>query len=154
MSRLKLLLDANVIIDFLNERDPYYEKTRLLMIAGRLGEFDLWASSSQFTDLIYVLSDGGKRSVIPHVLERLRGLRTFVNVYPVSDREIDQMLSTSWDDPEDALLADIALRMKADCLITRNQKDFGGSLVKIFDCDEFFAWLESTHGLVFQELPL
>ncbi len=154
MSHLKLLLDTNVIIDFLDERDPYYEKARLLMIAGRLGEFDLWTTSSQFTDLVYVLSDGGKRNAMPHVLERLRGLRTFVNVYPVSDREIDQMLSTSWSDPEDALLANIALRMKADCLITRNQKDFGESLVKIFDCDELFAWLKSAHSLVYQETQL
>ena len=154
MSRLKLLLDTNVIIDFLNERDPYYEKTRLLMIAGRLGEFDLRATSSQFTDLIYMLSDGGKRNILPHVLERLRGLRTFANVYPVSDREIDQMLSTSWNDPEDALLADIALRMKVDRLITRNQKDFEGSLVNIFDCDELFAWLENAHSLVYRETQL
>ena len=39
MGRLKLLLDTNVVIDFLHERDPHYAKTRLLMMAGRVGEW-------------------------------------------------------------------------------------------------------------------
>ena len=71
MAQAKLLLDTNIVIDYLNEREPYYEKARLLMIAGRVGEFDLWMSSSQITDLIYILSEGGAQSLIPLVLERL-----------------------------------------------------------------------------------
>lgn len=95
MAQAKLLLDTNIVIDYLNEREPYYEKARLLMIAGRVGEFDLWMSSSQITDLIYILSEGGAQSLIPLVLERLRGLRTFVNIHPASDSEIDRMLASS-----------------------------------------------------------
>ena len=93
MGRLKLLLDTNVVVDFLHEREPHYRKTRLLMSAGRVGEFDLWITSSQVTDLVYILSDGGKRSELPRVLEQLRGLRTFVNVYAVGDREVDRALA-------------------------------------------------------------
>lgn len=37
MAQSKLLLDTNVVIDYLNEREPYYEKARLLMIGGRVG---------------------------------------------------------------------------------------------------------------------
>ena len=58
MARMKLLLDTNVVIDYLHEREPYYEKARLLMTAGRVGEFSLWITSSQVTDLIYILSEG------------------------------------------------------------------------------------------------
>ena len=67
-----------------------------------MGEFDLWITSSQVTDLIYILSEGGKRSLLSRVLEQLRGLRTFVNVHAVSDREVDRMLAASWKDPEDS----------------------------------------------------
>mgnify|MGYP000296791090 CR=1 FL=1 len=59
MARMKLLLDTNVVIDFLHEREPYYDKVRLLMTAGRVGEFSLWITSSQVTDLIYILSEAG-----------------------------------------------------------------------------------------------
>ena len=115
MARMKLLLDTNVVIDYLHEREPYYEKARLLMTAGRVGEFSLWITSSQVTDLIYILSEGGKRSLLSHVLEQLRGMRTFVNVHAVSDREVDRMLAASWKDPEDSLIFESALEMRCRC---------------------------------------
>lgn len=62
MAQAKLLLDTNVVVDYLNEREPFYEKARLLMIGGRVGEFELWISSSQVTDLVYILSNGGRTS--------------------------------------------------------------------------------------------
>ena len=108
MARMKLLLDTNVVIDYLHEREPYYDKVRLLMTAGRVGEFSLWITSSQVTDLIYILSEGGKRSLLSRVLEQLRGMRTFVNVHAVSDREVDRMLAASWKDPEDSLIFESA----------------------------------------------
>ena len=154
MGRLKLLLDTNVVVDFLHEREPHYRKTRLLMLAGRVGEFDLWITSSQVTDLVYILSDGGKRSELPRVLEQLRGLRTFVNVYAVGDREVDRALATLWKDPEDALIFEAALAMKADAIVTRNQKDFEKSSIKVFDCTGLFAYLEEEKGLVYDFVPM
>ncbi|OUO91711.1 PIN domain nuclease [Gordonibacter sp. An230] len=154
MAQAKLLLDTNIVIDYLNEREPYYERARLLMIAGRVGEFDLWISSSQFTDLIYILSDGGSRSLVPLVLERLRGLRTFINVHPVSGSEIDRMLASSWKDPEDALLFEAALSIKADALISRNKSDFESALVRTMDCEEFFDWMLRERGLCYDEVAL
>ncbi len=154
MAREKLLLDTDIVVDYLNRREPFYESARLLMIAGRVGEFELWISSSQVTDLVYILSEGDREALMPSVLERLRGLRTFVHVFAVSDTEIDRMLATSWKDPEDALLVEVAMHLKADCLITRNQADFDASLIKVRDCDEFFAWVRETQGVNYQEMVL
>jgi len=36
MAQVKLLLDTNVVIDYLNEREQHYKKARLLMIGGRV----------------------------------------------------------------------------------------------------------------------
>ncbi|GAA6488479.1 MULTISPECIES: PIN domain-containing protein [Gordonibacter] len=154
MARLKLLLDTNIVIDFLHEREPHYRDARLLMMAGRVGEFDLWITSSQVTDLIYILSEGGNRSLLPRVLDQLRGLRTFVNVHAVSDREVDRMLAASWKDPEDSLIFESALEMRADAIITRNQKDFESSVIKVVDCNEFFAWMRDEFGFDYDEVAI
>ncbi len=154
MPQAKLLLDTNIVVDYLNERTPYYQTARLLMIVGRAGELSLWVSSSQVTDLIYILSDGGKKNLMPSALERIRGLRTFVNIYSAGDCEIDYMLATTWKDPEDALLLESALRMKADCIITRNGKDFESDIVKTMDCQEFFDWMREERGLDYHEIDV
>lgn len=98
-----------IVIDYLNQREPHHEAARLLMIAGYAGEFDLRISSSQITDLIYVLSNGGRKSEVPGVLEQLKGLRTFIGVFAVSDREIDLTLTAGEKDPEDHLLLEVAM---------------------------------------------
>ncbi len=152
MARAKLLVDTNVLIDYLSMREPFYDEARLLMIVGRVGEFELWMTSSQVTDLIYILSDGGKQSLMPSVLERLRGLRTFVEVFAVGGAEVDRMLASAWKDPEDALMFESALSLKADAIITRNAKDFESSLVRAMTAREFFNWLRDEKGVDYQEV--
>lgn len=151
MTHQKLLLDTNIVIDFLNERDPFYQKARLLMLCGRAGEFDLWISSSQFSDLLYILSEGGRRSELARATKQLRGLRTFVQAHPLSSEEIDIVLSSPWQDPEDQLLAEAALRLRADAIISRDAERFKDSLVPVFDCDQFFAKLESE-GVIYEAI--
>lgn len=86
------------------------------------------------------------------VMGQLRGLRTFVNVFAASESEVDLMLAASWHDPEDYLLYEIALALRADALITRNQPDFPQGLVPVMNCDEFFQWMRDTHGLDYGEI--
>ena len=62
------------------------------------------------------------------------------------------MLAASWHDPEDYLLYEIALALRADVLITRNQPDFPQGLVPVMNCDEFFQWMRDTHGLDYGEI--
>lgn len=151
MARMNLVLDTNIVVDYLNERPFQFQQTRLLMIAGKVGEFHLWISASQVTDLVYILTDGGKPKLADEALRKLRGLRTFVDVFPVGDTQVDAMLATSWKDPEDALLMEIALALKADAVISRNQKDFPQGYVPVFDSSEFFSWLEASQGVSYQE---
>ena len=152
MALQKLLLDTNVIIDFLHRRDPHFEETRLLMLAGRVGEFSLWITASQVTDIIYILTNGGNKGKVPEVLEKLRSLRLFINVYAVNDVDIDNMLATSWSDPEDALLIDLALKMKADAIITRDEDFPETDMIRVHDCPGFFKWLEEERGVSYADI--
>ncbi len=152
MQKPKLFLDTNTIIDYLDEREPFYEGARLLMICGRLAELELWMTGSQATDLVYILSEGGKPSRIARVLSRLRALRAFVNVWPTGPNEVDATLSATWDDPEDALVYDSALRLGADAIITRDKKGFEQSNLPVMDCDELFQWLEDEFDLTYGEI--
>lgn len=155
MASLKLLVDSNIAIDYLNKRDPFFEKARMLMLCGRVGEFSLWMASSQMPGLMYVLSDGGKESLIPPVLERLRTMRNFVNILAVDDSAIDAMLATTWPDPEDALLLNLALIMKADAIVSRDKKfkERAQGLIPVHSCEELFDWLKQERNLEYAEVP-
>lgn len=149
MARFRYVLDTNVVLDFIEERAPFYDESELLMLLGRSGEFELWLLESQFTDLIYILSAGGKPSRMRRTLQVLRGLRAFIEVYSSGAEGIDRMLTSDWADPEDALIHEAALALQADAIITRNQKDFADGLVNAMDCEELFKYLETTHDLAY-----
>ena len=95
-----------------------------------------------------------KASLIPETRERIQGLRTFANVFAVSEREIDKMLASSWIDPEDRLLFEVALSIQADCIITRNKADFESDLVRVLDCDDFFTWLRTDFNLDYDSIAI
>lgn len=103
------------------------------------------------TDLVYILSDGGKASEMPKVLETLRGVRQFVNVYAPGEVEIDKMLLTSWQDPEDALMHEVALSLRVDAIISRNAQDYEGSFMPVLTCSELFEEFKSQ-GIVYEEI--
>lgn len=152
MARPKLLLDTNIVVDYLNQREPFCESARLLMIVGRVGDFDLYIAASQMTDLVYILSNGGRASEMPHTLECLRKLRTFVQVLPVADRETDLMLASSWDNPEDCFLSELAAAHGMDAIISRDVEGFAKSLVPVFDCLSYFKRLEEQKGISYREV--
>ena len=150
----KLLLDTNVVLDYIGRREVGYEKARLLMLGGRVGEFSLWITTSQVTDIIFILTEGGKKSKIPEVLKQLRTLRRYVNVYTVAVKDIDAMLMTTSDDPEDALLIEAALQLDVDAVITRDEDFPGRNLVNTFDCPGFFKWMEDKYGISYAEVAV
>lgn len=134
---LKLVLHTNVVVDFLHMREPNYEHVRKLMIFGYAHELELWITSAQMTDLIFILTDGGDPSLVPEVKHQLRELRKFINVFPVGEDEVDIALLSTWDNIEDFMLFQCALSLKADAIITRNVSDFEERVVKVLTCKEF-----------------
>jgi predicted nucleic acid-binding protein len=152
VSKLRVFADTNVLVDFLSRREPFYRSARLLMLCAKVGEFELFASSSQFTDLVYVLSDGGRRELLPAVLERLRELRTFVEVFVAGPAEVDRMLSAGWKDPEDSLVFECALSCKADVIATRDAGSFESSAIPALSCEELFSWMAEERGIDYVEL--
>ena len=55
---MRLLVDTNIVLDYLDERPSFFQSARKLMILGFLHELELWMSASQATDLFYLLRRG------------------------------------------------------------------------------------------------
>lgn len=149
---MRLFVDTNIIIDHMEDRAPFAESAEKLMVMGYLRDFELVISASQVTDAFYLLS-GGRASMVNEVKRKLKKLRTAVRVCSLTEADIDAALDSNWSDFEDACVYQCALKMKAEAIITRNQKDFEKSSIKVFDCDEFFAYMKNEKGLVYELIP-
>lgn len=149
---MRLLVDTNIIIDHMEDRVPFSRSAEKLIVLGYLREFDLVMSASQVTDAFYLLT-GGRASLADEVKQKLKKLRAAVRVCSLGEADIDAALDSTWHDFEDACVYQCALKVKADAIVTRNQKDFEKSSIKVFDCDELFAYLKDEKGLVYDFIP-
>ena len=144
---MRLLVDTNIIIDYLQDRRPFSELAELLLTLAYVKEHELWVSSSQVTDAFYLLSEGGKPALAENAKHLLRQMRQVVRIGSLGELDIDAALDSPWEDFEDACVYQCACKVKADAIITRNQKDFARSSIKVFDCDELFTYLKDEKGL-------
>ena len=74
--------------------------------------------------------------------------------FALSETDVDAALDSPWSGFEDACVYQCALKVKADAIVTRNQKDFEKSSIKVFDCTGLFAYLEEEKGLVYDFVPM
>ena len=150
---MRLMLDSNIVIDYLKMRDPFFAGARKLMLLGFLAEHELWFSSVQANDVFHTLADGGKPSQAVQLKQDFKKMRQAMHICGVGEAQFDAALDSAWDDLEDACVYQCALRLKADAIVTRNQQDFEKSSIKVFDCDELFAYLAEEKGLTYEEIP-
>lgn len=151
---MKILVDSNILIDYLARREPFYQEARKLMLFGYLGEAELWVSSSQITDLFYILSDGGEMQVARDATASLEKLRQFVRISPLTGDDIDAALKLGWEDFEDACLFQIAHKEKVNFILSRDERGFARSPIAVFNANGFFEHLHDTGRLMYDEVFL
>lgn len=135
--KTKLFLDANVVIDLLGERDPFYQAVARIATLADRGEINLVVSALTYPIVFYLLSKFEDREVVK---EKIQKFKVIAETSDLTDKIIDIGLSSKFSDFEDALQYHCALMMNCDMVITRNGKDFKGSEIPVLSPDEFLVY--------------
>lgn len=149
---MRLVVDTNILIDALIDRKPFSESAALLLQLGYVGEFDLWIGTSQISDLVYVLTEGGKPALAPYARNVLGKLQRLLHIYATSEEDVSAIAESSWENLEDALVYQTATQVKAQAILTRDAGGFTQSPIQTFTCEGFFQWLEETEGICYAEV--
>lgn len=131
---IRVLLDTNIIIDFLNDRQPFSFHATDIFRQARNKYIELFTSSHSFATTHYVM-----KKLLPEKVLRanLIKLNEHMQILPVTEKEIQHALSSNYQDFEDAVQVFTALNGKIDYIITRNIKDFKPSPIPALTADQF-----------------
>lgn len=140
-AKTQVLVDLNVIIDVLQNRQPFYEDSASVVDAAARGEVVGWLAAHSVTTLFYVITRTRNRETAVQAVTSL--LESFT-VARVDDTIIREALSLSWKDFEDAVQMASAGAEGVDYLITRNTKDFQSGPVPVIQPAAFLTLLDST----------
>ena len=118
---MKLLVDANILLDVLQAREPYLKDSSLIWKLCETGEVQGYASALTFANLIYIMRKQLDEKGIHDVLNKMQMI---FHIAALSEAELKQASEMEWKDFEDAIQCATAERIGADFIITRNVKDF------------------------------
>jgi len=123
---MKVLIDTNVIIDILEHRESFDASYRVIQL-GIQSKLETIMSAGAVTDVYYIIS----RSLgsAKKARAKIVALRTLVNICDTTAHDINTGLTLNITDFEDAVIAAIAKRERADYIVTRNEADFANSPV-------------------------
>ncbi|GHV41893.1 twitching motility protein PilT [Spirochaetia bacterium] len=130
----KVLIDINIILDFLAQRE-FHEIAAEIMtqcfrgeLAGHIGAFEV-TTLSYFLERIYK-DDGTVRNILSTVLDTC-------SIIPTDEKILRDSLLSPIGDYEDAVIESSALQLGLDYIITRNTADFKQSRIPALPPEEF-----------------
>ena len=132
-----VFVDTNILIDFVCSREPFADAARKFFARGYIGDYDLCTSALSFVNAMYI----GHKYNHDEVKSSLMKLSEFVKVLDLQSTTVVEMLSSSWKDYEDATQNQTAILANADCIVTRNKKDFLESSLSVYTISELFEVL-------------
>ena len=138
---MKILIDANIALDVLLERQPFYVSGIQILGLSKSG-IELYISASTITDLYYIIKKELKSKDTSMGL--IKNLIISVNIAAVSGNEIRKAIALDWSDFEDAVQFATGESIAVDYLVTRNTSDFASATIPVVTPDEFLVLLTSN----------
>jgi len=138
----KVLLDTNVVLDFALKREAYYEDTQTIFNKIAKNNVQGCITASMATDIFYLLQKANGKIF---ALNTLADLIIILDVLDVYREDVHSALHSGWNDFEDALQAQVAVRNGLDAIITRNTKDYKKlQTIDIVSSFDFIHYLENS----------
>ena len=117
---MKLLIDANVLLDVLQNRAPHVKESSAIWKLCETRQAEGFVSALTFANLVYVMRKELSPIKIEEVLQKLSLIFTFADL---TSSDLSSAADLQWDDFEDALQRVTAERIRADSIVTRNVRD-------------------------------
>jgi predicted nucleic acid-binding protein len=136
---VKLLLDINVLLDVLLDREPWSETASQLLSAVESTETQGFVTPHTLPTIYYVMAQSRDRSV---AAAAVTDLLRILDVAPLTKADYQEALALPITDFEDAVQAAAASKLGVDYLVTRNEKDFRGAAVPVSDPATVLALLQ------------
>ena len=138
---MDLLIDSNVVLDYILERQPFLESAEKVFQLAKRKDITLNISAAAVTDINYIAYRSLKNRELVYSL--IRKVLSMTKILSVTDKEITNALDLNLKDFEDAVQYSVALSNGIDVIVTRNMKGFSQAEVKICTPEDFINFIDA-----------
>jgi len=135
---VKILIDTNIVLDLILERQPFVENAVLIFEQIELGNLAGYVAATTITNIFYIIRKLKGREVALAAIHRLLVGLQFCAV----DRQtIETALSLGLKDFEDSIQLACATLDQVDAIVTRDPNDFSSSNLPVYSPTELLNQL-------------
>lgn len=135
----KIYLDTNIVLDFLGERNPYYQNSAKVLTLADNKKIKIFVSPITISTAYYVLAKFESNKT---ALEKIRKFKLLCEISVMDSEVIDKAIISNFKDFEDALQYFSAISTKCDLILTRNEKDFKDAMIPVLNCESYLQTLK------------
>ena len=140
---MRVLIDTNVLIDYLAKKNGYYEDARRIISSCSDGELQAAMAASSVLNTFYIL----RKEYTEERREMLLELSKMIDIVGIdTDKIISALNREDFKDFEDCVQDECAEFYGAEYIITRNVGDFANSRVKAVLPTDFLQIRENQKG--------
>lgn len=122
MKNIRLMIDTNIFLDVLLQRDPFFESSKAVLKLCEDKKVQGFLSASSVTDIFYIVRKGLQST--DSAYRALGSILDIVKVLTVTNDDVLNAFMQKASNFEDCLLATCARSNKCSVIVTRNKKDF------------------------------
>lgn len=137
---MRVLLDSDVVLDFVLERKPFAEPAGELFELIALGACDGYISGITLINVFYITR---KAKGIDKARQAVSDLLTVFLVSPITHRILEDACALPFTDYEDAVQHASATVGNLDAIITRNLDDYKNAALPVYSPTDFLNQLKS-----------
>jgi predicted nucleic acid-binding protein len=138
----KILLDTNILLDYLLTREPFYEDSRNIMLLCKQGKIKACIAAHTISNMFFIL----RKDYTPK--ERREILINICSIFDVESIDKTKLLAglenENISDFEDGLQIECAKAYGADYIVTRNMEDYFKSEIPAISPNDFCKLLEES----------
>ncbi|MCL2833323.1 MAG: PIN domain-containing protein [Treponema sp.] len=116
---MTVLLDTNIIMDALQERQPFDIEAKEILLRAQNTEFTCYFTANAVTDIFYLYT---KARDIKSARQVLNFLLATYKIISVTHEDCISAMAIPIEDFEDALVSACTRKAKADYIISRDDK--------------------------------
>lgn len=139
---MKILIDTNIILDFLLQREPFFQDAELLFKAIDDGKIVGYVTATTLTDIFYIARK--HTSSIKQARQAISEVLTVMCVCSVDRAILESALNSGFDDFEDAVQIFSAVAQNLDAIVTRDNRGFVSSPIPVLSIQDLLQQESSS----------
>ncbi len=138
---MKVLIDTNILLDLILEREPFIEAAMLLFKEIEQGQVQGYVAATSITNIFYIIRKAQGREIALQAISRILQV---LEICAVSRQTIELALNENLKDFEDGIQVACATLAGLDAVVTRDKSDFVVAKLPVFSAEELAAQLSQN----------